>query len=122
MSKIEGGLSEIEERIAAIAKRAILDNGGRIELRRGHAPPIVGKTLASEFDGAECTWVFGYDGAVTVSGGEFENNTIASYVQDGDIIKVTLFGENLEGFYDGETLKIDDGIYGEITYIINCDF
>jgi hypothetical protein len=115
-------LSEIEERIAAIAKRAILDNGGRIEIRRGDAPSIIGKTLKSEFDDVEFTWVFGYDGALTVSGGKFEDNTTASYEQDGANIRIKLFGENLDGFYDGETLKIDDGIYGEITYIIKSDF
>ena len=115
-------LSEIEERIAAIAKRAILDNGGRVEIRPGDAPPIVGKTLTAEFDGFECTWVFSDDGVATVSGGEFEYNTAASYVQDGELIRVKLFEENLEGFYDGDTLKFDDGIYGEITYIVKCDF
>jgi hypothetical protein len=114
-------ITEIEERIASIAKRAILDNGGRIEMRRGDAPSIVGKSLMTEFDGIECTWVFGSDGTVKVSGGKFVN-TKASYVQDGDFIKINLLDENLDGFYDGEVLKIDDDIYGEITYIVKCDF
>jgi ADP-ribosylglycohydrolase len=115
-------LSEIKERIAAIAKTAILDNGGRIELRRDDASSIAGKTLKSEFDGMEYTWIFDYDGTLVVSGGEFENNTTASYEQEGASIRINLLGENLEGIYDGETLKIDDSIHGEITYIINCDF
>jgi hypothetical protein len=114
-------LSEIEERIAAIAKRAILDNGGRIEIRHGDAPSIAGKSLTAVFDGAEYTWVFGSDGTLTVSGGEFVNTT-ASYLQEGDIIEINLLEEILDGFYDGEILKIEDDIYGEITYIIKCDF
>ena len=115
-------LSEIEARISAIAKRAILDNGGRIEIRRGDAPPIVGKTLTTEYNGAEYTWVFSDDGNATVSGGNLENNTSVKYVQIGDLIKVEFLGKNLEGFYDGENLKFEGDIYGEITYIIKCDF
>jgi ADP-ribosylglycohydrolase len=115
-------LSEIEERIAAIAKTAILENGGRIELRWDDASSIAGKTLKSEFDGMEYTWIFDYDGTLVVSGGEFENNTAASYEQEGASIRINLLGEDLDGIYDGETLKIDDNIHGEITYIINCDF
>jgi hypothetical protein len=115
-------LSEIEDRIAAIAKTAILDNGGRIELRWDDAPSIAGKTLKSEFEGMEYTWIFDDNGRIAVSGGEFENNATASYKQKGSRIKISLFGENLDGLYDGETLKIDEDIHGEITYIINCDF
>jgi ADP-ribosylglycohydrolase len=115
-------LSEIEERIAAIAKRAILDNGGRVEIRPGEAPPIVGKKLTTKFRGDEYTWVFKDEGKATVSGGDFEDNTAVSYVQTGDRIKAKLQGMNLEGFYDGENLKFGGGIYGEIIYIIKCDF
>jgi hypothetical protein len=114
-------LSEIEERIAAIAKRAILDNGGRIELRTGDAPPIAGKKLTADFDGMEYTWDFGSDGKLTVSGGKLDNAS-ASFKQKGEIIEINLFEEILDCLYDGETLKIDEGIYGEITYLINCDF
>jgi len=115
-------LSEIEERIAAISKRAILDNGGRVEIRPGKAPPIAGEKLSAEFDGFECTWAFGDDGILNVSGGEFKSGTRASYNQVGELIKIKMFEENLEGFYDGESLKFDDGIIGEITYIVKCDF
>jgi len=115
-------LSEIEERIAAISKRAILDNGGRVEIRPGEAPPIAGKTLTAEFDDFEYTWSFRDDGFVTVFGGEFEKNIVASYDQDGELIRIKLFEENIEGYYDGESLKFDDDIIGEITYIVRCDF
>jgi len=115
-------LSDIEERIAAIAKRAILDNGGRVEIRPNDAPPIEGKTLTTEFWGNKYTWVFGDDGKATVSGGDFENNTSADYVQTGELIRVKLDWMNLEGSYDGENLKFGGDIIGEITYIIKCDF
>jgi hypothetical protein len=115
-------LSEIEERIAAISKRAILENGGRVEIRPGEAPPIAGRTLTSEFDGFECTWAFSDDGMVTVSGGEFEKKAGASYVQVGELIRIKMFEEYLEGSYDGESLVFDDGAVGEITYMVKCDF
>jgi len=115
-------LSEIEERIAAIAKRAILDNGGRVEIRPGDAPPIAGKTLTAGFDDSESTWEFAENGKVTVSGGKFESATSASYVQKGELIEIKMFDWNFEALYDGEILKFDEGIYGEITYIVNCDF
>jgi hypothetical protein len=114
-------LSKIEERIAAIAKRAILDNGGRIELRTGDAPPIAGKTLTADFDGMKYTWNFGSDGKLTVSGGKLDKAS-ASFKQKGEKIEINLFEEILDCLYDGETLKIDEGIYGEITYLVNCDF
>ena len=42
-------ITEIAERIAAIAKTAILDNGGRMEILPGEAPPIEGKTFTVPF-------------------------------------------------------------------------
>ena len=111
-------LSEIEERIAAIAKRAILDNGGRIEIRLGDAPSIVGKTLSTETS----TWVFSSGGKATVSGGKIGKNIDATYLQIGNLIKIQLPNMNIEGYYDGENLNFGDAISGEITYIIKCDF
>ena len=57
---------------------------------------------------------------IEFTGGEFEKKASASYEQVGDLLKIKLFEENIEGFYDGENLKFD-GIYGEITYIIKCE-
>ena len=59
---------------------------------------------------------------MTISGVDFEKNITATYVQDGELIRIKLFEEILYGFYDGESLKIDAEIYGEITYIVKCDF
>jgi len=115
-------LSEIEERIAAIAKRAILDNGGRTEIRFGDAPSIAGKTLSTKFFKNDFTWVFGKDGQATVSGGKLEDNSSATYVQNGERIKIKMFDWNLDGFYDGEKLSFDESEFGEITYIIKTDF
>jgi hypothetical protein len=115
-------LSDIEERIAAIAKRAILDNGGRIEIRPGEAPSIVGKTLTTGLKGDQYTWAFSDNGKATVSGGKFDNETSVSYVQTGDAIKVKLGEWEFDGSYDGENLKFGDVVPGEITYIVKCDF
>lgn len=115
-------LSEIEERIAAITKRAILDNGGRIEIQPYDAPSIAGKTMTTEFDGFESRWEFGKNGAATVSGGYFGENTKVSYTQDGSNVRIRLSNEILETFYDGEVFKIDEDIHGKITYIVKCDF
>lgn len=115
-------LSDITDRIAAIAKRAILENGGRIEIRPRPAPSIAGKTLTADFDGFNSTWVFGKNGRVTVTGGEFDKHFSAVYVQQGELIKIRLHNENLEASYNGDVLKFEDEDYGDITYIVNCDF
>ncbi|MFC2084155.1 ADP-ribosylglycohydrolase family protein [Bacteroidota bacterium] len=124
-------LSEIEERIAAIAKTAILDNGGRIELHQGDVPSIVGKTLTTVYEGTEYNWVFGEDNEAAVSGGGLEDNTFAEYIQEGERIRVEFREKKLEAIYDGDNIKFvgeiegdiyDGDIYGEIVYIINCDF
>jgi hypothetical protein len=124
-------LSEIEERIAAIAKTAILDNGGRIELHQGDVSSIVGKTLTTVYEGTEYTWVFGEENEAAVSGGGLEDNTFAEYIQEGERIRVEFREKKLEAIYDGDNIKFvgeiegdiyDEEIYGEIVYIINCDF
>ncbi len=124
-------LSEIEERIAAISKRAILDNGGRMELDQGDVLSIAGKTITSEFEGIEYTWEFGEDYEAEVSGGGLDHGTYAEFNQEGERIRVEFGEKKLEGIYDGENLRFtgevegdiyDGDIYGEIVYIINCDF
>ena len=124
-------ITEIVERIAAIAKTAILNNGGRIEIRQGDAPSIAGKTLTTEYNGTDYTWVFGEEGEATVSGGDLEENTGAEYVQDGQRVRVELPEMKLEAFYDGERIEFvgeiqgdifGGDIYGDIAYIVNCDF
>lgn len=124
-------ISNIVERIAAIAKTAILENGGRIKLHQGDAPSIAGKTLTTVYDRIEYTWVFGEENEATVSGGDFEENTVAEYIQEGDRVRVEILGVNLEAFYDGERINFvgeiqgdifGSDIYGDIIYIINCDF
>jgi hypothetical protein len=115
-------LSEIEERIARIAKRAILENGGRVEIRQGDAPSITGKTITAEFEGFAYTWEFGENGQVTVIGGDFKNGKNASYIQDGELIKINLFEEHIEASYNGKILEFTENIIGDITYIVKCDF
>ncbi len=124
-------ISEIIDRIAAIAKTAILDNGGRIEIDQGDAPSIAGKTLTTEYEGTEYTWVFGQDSEATVSGGNLKKNTYAEYVQDGQRVRVEFGEKKLEAFYDGERIEFtgeiegdifEGDIYGYIVYIVNCDF
>lgn len=124
-------ISDIVERIAAIAQTAILENGGRMELRQGDVPSLVGKTLTAEYNGTQYTWVFGEDSEATVSGGDLEENTYAEYLQEGERVRFELPEMNLEGFYDGQRIEFvrqiegdifEDDIYGEIAYIVNCDF
>lgn len=123
-------ISEIVERIAAISKRAILDNGGRMELDQGDVPSIAGKTLTSVYDGIEYTWVFGEGSKAVVSGGGFDPDTYSRYRQEGERIRVKFGEKKLEGIYDGKSLRITgefegdiwEDIYGEIVYIVNCDF
>lgn len=115
-------LSDIEERIAAIAKRAILENGGRVEIRPGDAPSIVGKTLTTNWDGDVITWMFDDGGKARISGGDFDKNAEAGYVQTGSRIKMKFKDWNFEASFDGENLRFGEGKAGEITYIINADF
>jgi ADP-ribosylglycohydrolase len=124
-------ISEIVERIAAIAKTAIMNNGGRIEIDQGDAPSIAGKTLTTEYEGTDYTWVFGQDAEATVSGGDLKKNTYAEYVQNGQRVRVEFGEKKLEAFYDGERIEFtgeihgdifQGDIYGDIVYIVNCDF
>jgi len=121
-------ISNIVKRTAKIAKTAIMENGGRVEIRPGEATSIAGRTLMVDFEGDDLEWSFGEKGKVTISGGRFESPTTVSYEQDGQIIRVNIkyyedYEEEYELFYDGKTLVMDDGVTaGDITYIINCDF
>jgi ADP-ribosylglycohydrolase len=128
-------LSDIEERIAVIARKAILENGGRIEIRRNEAPSVKDKTINFSYGGVEHTMQFGYEEA-SISGGNFSKDLYVEYVQVGDRIRWEIWDEddhvmNLEGFYDGKRIESvkeifvdisDEDIYGEISYIINSDF
>jgi hypothetical protein len=129
-------ISEIVYRIADISKKAILDNGGRMEVRRNEAPSVANKKINFNFEGTEYTLQFG-DGMATISGGGYNENHYVEYVQDGDRIRMQIYDsedvtlKKLEGFYDGKNIGsvreiydyiFGEDIYGEITYIINCDF
>ena len=58
-----------------------------------------------------------------MSGGWFEHKTDAKYIQNGDIVKIQVKDELIEGSYDGENLILgEEEIPGEITYIVQCDF
>jgi hypothetical protein len=128
-------LSEIEERIAEIAKKAILENGGRVEVRRPETPSVRDRTISFTYGGLDHSIQFGYDEA-SISGGDFHKNMFVEYIQEGDRVRWEIWDDdnpvgNFEGFYDGEKLVsvkeifvdiFDEDIYGEITYIINSDF
>jgi hypothetical protein len=115
-------ISNIVERITDIAKEAILVNGGRIELRPGEAPSIIGKTITTTWYDEVFTWIFKDDGTLRVSGGWFKHEIDGKYVQNGDIVKIQVKDENIEGSYDGKNLILEGEIPGEITYIVKCDF
>ncbi len=129
-------LSEIEDRIAAIAKTAILENGGRVEIRRNDASPVKDKTIPFTYGGADHTMQFIGHEKASISGGKFNEDMFVEYVQEGDRVRWEIWDDdghvaNFEGFFDGEKLVsvkeifvdiFDEDIYGEITYIINSDF
>ena len=131
-------LSEIEERIAAIAKRAILDNDGRVEIRRKNVPSVVNKQFTFNYEGVEYDLQFIGEYEAIISGGNFEKeNTYVEYLQEGDRVCIQIFGNDdsslkkLEGFYDGKSIEFvreveedifEGDIYGTITYIIKSDF
>ncbi|MBL7113829.1 MAG: ADP-ribosylglycohydrolase family protein [Bacteroidales bacterium] len=129
-------LSEIEERIAAIAKKAILENGGRVEIRRNEAPSVKNKTLSFTYGGADHTMQFdGYEEA-SITGGNYNKDMFIEYIQEGDRVRWEVWENEdppikFEGFYDGKNIVsvkeifvdiFDEDIYGEITYIVNSDF
>ncbi len=128
-------LSEIEKRIAAIAKTAILENGGRIEVRSNDASSVKNKTIPFTYGGVDYTMQFGSEEA-SISGGIFNKEMFVEYIQAGDRVRWEIWDDDdplikLEGFYDGEKISsvkeifvdiFDDDVYGEITYIINSDF
>jgi ADP-ribosylglycohydrolase len=115
-------ISDIVARIAAIAKTAILENGGRMEFR-ADTPSFPGKTFAIEFDDSTITVVFGEDGEATVSGGEFGKGAEARYEQQGHRVWIEAGETTIEAFYNGEGLEQGEGeASGEVVYIVNCDF
>ena len=129
-------ISEIVNRIADISKRAILDNGGRIEVRKNKAPSVANKKINFNFEGTRYTLQFG-DDLATISGGNYNEDNYVEYVQDGDRVRIQIYNSDdvtlkkLEGFYDGKNIEFvkeindyifNEDIYGEITYIINSDF
>jgi hypothetical protein len=129
-------LSEIEERIAAIAKTAILENGGRVEIRKPESPSVKDNSIPFTYGGVNHTIQFIGHEEASISGGDFHEDMFVEYIQEGDRVRWEIWNDddhvaNFEGFYDGEKLVsvkeifvdiFDEDIYGEITYIINSDF
>ena len=118
-------ITEIAERIAAIAKTAILDNGGRVEIRAGEAPSIVGKTFTIPFYSWDLTMVFAEGGKAQLSSPSFDDDFEASFVQDGQRVEIDVgvWNYQFEVLYDGENVEfIEDQRAGETTYIVATDF
>jgi hypothetical protein len=118
-------ITEIAERIAAIAKTAILDNGGRVEIRPGDAPSIEGKTFTIPFYSWDLTMEFGEGGNVLLSSPSFDDDIEANFVQIGQRldIDVPVWDYQFEVFYDGENVEFIEGQRaGEITYVVATDF
>jgi ADP-ribosylglycohydrolase len=128
-------ISEIVDRIAEISEKAILDNGGRVEVVRNNAPSIANKEVILNHLGINYTMKFAINEA-SISGGDFNEETFVEYVQDGDRLRWEIWDDEtslmkLEGYYDGKNIHsvkeidvdiFEEDIYGEITYIINSDF
>ena len=93
------------------------------------------KTINFTHQGIDYTLKFNYQDA-TITGGNLNENMFVEYLQEGDRVRWEVWDEDvsvmkLEGFYDGKKLNsikeidaeiFDSDIYGEITYIIKCDF
>jgi len=128
-------ISEITNRITDISKTAIRNNGGRVEIRRKEALPVKDKTINFSYNGIDYTMQFGYEEA-SIAGGNLNKDMFVEYFQEGDRLRWEVWDEDvsvmkLEGFYDGISINsireihvdiFDSDIYGEIIYIINCDF
>jgi len=128
-------ISEIVNRIAKISEKAILDNGGRVEVVRNKAPSVVNKEIAITYGEVGYKLKFGFNEA-TISGGNFNEETFVEYIQDGDRVRLEIWDNDssvvkLEGFYDGKNMEsvkeieediFEEEIYGKITYIVNSDF
>jgi hypothetical protein len=128
-------ISEIVNRIVNISEKAILDNGGRVEVVSNSASSVVNKEITITYSGVDYTLKFGFNDA-TISGGNFDEETFVEYVQDGDRVRLEIWDNDnsimkLEGFYDGKNIEsvkeiyvdvFEEDIYGEITYIIKSDF
>ena len=128
-------ISEIVNRIAKISEKAILDNGGRVEVVRNKAPSVVNKEIAITYGEVDYKLKFGFNEA-SISGGNFNEETFVEYIQDGDRVRLEVWDNDrsalkLEGFYNGKNIEsvreieediFEEEIYGEITYIINSDF
>jgi hypothetical protein len=128
-------ISEIVNRIAKISEKAILHNGGRVEVVRNKVPSVVNKEIAITYAEVDYKLKFDFNEA-TISGGNFNEETFVEYIQDGDRIRLEIWDNDssvvkLEGFYDGKTIEsvqeieeeiFEEEIYGKITYIVNSDF
>ena len=75
-------LSEIEERIAAIAKTAILENGGRVEIRRTESPSVRDRTIPFTYGGVNHSIQFICHEKASISGGEFNEDMFVEYIQE----------------------------------------
>jgi hypothetical protein len=117
-------INEIVDRIAAIAKQAILDNGGKVDFRQKETPSISGKTLTIDSSLSKITAAFGEDGVATVSGGKYGKNWKANYTQDGKWVFIEDDDNVFAGIYDGENLVPgEDGpTAGDVVYVVDCDF
>jgi ADP-ribosylglycohydrolase len=128
-------ISEIVNRISEITKKAILENGGRMEIRRKEAPAVKDKTISFTYQGVEYSMKFGYEEA-KITGGQLNEDMFVEYFQEGDRVRWEVWDEDesamkLEGFYNGKNIEFvkgfegdvfDGDIYGDVTYIINSDF
>jgi alpha-L-fucosidase len=70
-------------------------------------PSIVGKTIVTDWEDEEVTWIFKEDGIVRVIGGEAGDGMDVNYEQEGDEIFFEIASEDWEARYDGETLHFD---------------
>ncbi len=123
-------ISNIVDRITDKAYEAILENGGRVEIREEDVPSTKGKVLTASYLDVEYTFDFEYEEKVKISGGDLEENTIGYYFQSGKFVGLYFLGNSYEANFDGEQLsitrkaedKIWGQIYGEKVFIINSDF
>jgi len=123
-------ISNIVDRITDKAYEAILENGGRIEIRVKDVASVKGKVLTAAHADAEYTINFNNEEKMLISGGDLEENTIGYYFQSGKFIGLYFNGSSYEANFDGEQLsitrkaedKIWGKVYGDKYYIINSDF
>jgi enterochelin esterase family protein len=82
----------------------------QIELDRseGGAPPVTGKTMTTKDNKTVYSWKFGENNQVWISGGKTAKGSSGKYSQEGQWVRMWVWGSEFWAKYDGQTFKLFD--------------